>query len=225
MCIRDSILPANQARVIFKSHFYFESILEKYGKRNKDWRAAGERTRGRQTPKVPCSIKDYGLGTFPSEQRDTAVGAFLTQLIMIMMVLAFAATVGRSHPGAMLHTVTEMSSALDSHPRIDRSESPPWNNGARRRPNCSSRRVVGRCMGDFRGLRTVSYTHLDVYKRQATFLTWLTASWMLPIGIATEQVAVTAISGAFAALAIGLLVVNFTGPLSVRGKGLSLIHI
>ena len=54
---------------------------------------------------------------------------------------------------------------------------------------------------------------------RATFLTWLTASWMLPIGIATEQVAVTAISGAFAALAIGLLVVNFTGPLSVRGKG------
>ena len=54
---------------------------------------------------------------------------------------------------------------------------------------------------------------------RATFLFWLAASWMLPIGIATEQVAVTAISGAFAALAIALLVVNFTGALSVRGKG------
>ena len=54
---------------------------------------------------------------------------------------------------------------------------------------------------------------------RATFLTWLAASWMLPFGIATEQVTVTAISGMFAALAIGLLVVNFTGPLSVRGKG------
>jgi hypothetical protein len=54
---------------------------------------------------------------------------------------------------------------------------------------------------------------------RATFLTWLAASWMLPSGIATEQVTVTAISGMFAALAIGLLVANFTGPLSVRGKG------
>ncbi|HEY5320146.1 MAG TPA: hypothetical protein VIJ76_04635, partial [Galbitalea sp.] len=54
---------------------------------------------------------------------------------------------------------------------------------------------------------------------RATFLSWLAASWMLPVGIATEQVAVAAISGAFAALAITLLVVNFIGPLSVRGKG------
>ena len=54
---------------------------------------------------------------------------------------------------------------------------------------------------------------------RATFLTWLAASWMLPLGIATDQVTVTAISGALAALAIALLVVNFIGPLSVRGKG------
>jgi Mn2+/Fe2+ NRAMP family transporter len=31
---------------------------------------------------------------------------------MIAVVLAFAATVGRAHPGVTLHTVTEMSSAL-----------------------------------------------------------------------------------------------------------------
>jgi len=48
----------------------------------------------------------------PSERRDTAVGAGLTQLIMISVVLVFAATVGRSHLGVTLHTVTDMSSAL-----------------------------------------------------------------------------------------------------------------
>jgi Mn2+/Fe2+ NRAMP family transporter len=53
-------------------------------------------------------------GNIPSERRDTAIGAVLTQLIMIMMVVTFAATVGLSHPGATLRTVTEMSSAL--HP-------------------------------------------------------------------------------------------------------------
>jgi Mn2+/Fe2+ NRAMP family transporter len=56
----------------------------------------------------PCDI--------PSERRDTAFGAVLTQLIMIMMVLAFATTVGRSHPGIALHTVSDMSAAL--HPFI-----------------------------------------------------------------------------------------------------------
>jgi Mn2+/Fe2+ NRAMP family transporter len=48
----------------------------------------------------------------PSERRDTAVGAGLTQLIMISVVLVFAATVGRSHLGVTLRSVTEMSSAL-----------------------------------------------------------------------------------------------------------------
>jgi Mn2+/Fe2+ NRAMP family transporter len=48
-----------------------------------------------------------------SERRDTAVGAVLTQLIMVAVVVVFAATVGRSHSGAALHTVTDMSSALD----------------------------------------------------------------------------------------------------------------
>ncbi len=60
------------------------------------------------------SVLDKGLkpGNIPSERRDTAVGAGLTQLIMIAVVLTFAATVGRSHLGVKLHTVTEMSSAL-----------------------------------------------------------------------------------------------------------------
>jgi Mn2+/Fe2+ NRAMP family transporter len=47
-----------------------------------------------------------------SERRDTAVGAVLTQLIMIVVVLTFAATVGLHHPGAALNTVGDMSSAL-----------------------------------------------------------------------------------------------------------------
>jgi Mn2+/Fe2+ NRAMP family transporter len=46
------------------------------------------------------------------ERQDTAVGAVLTQLIMIMMVLALAATVGATHPGVALNTVGEISSAL-----------------------------------------------------------------------------------------------------------------
>ncbi|MDA8073373.1 MAG: hypothetical protein M0Z40_15145 [Actinomycetota bacterium] len=54
---------------------------------------------------------------------------------------------------------------------------------------------------------------------RATFVTWLAASWMLPIGIATEQLGVTAASGALAGVAIVLLVADLTAPLSARGKG------
>ncbi len=48
-----------------------------------------------------------------SERRDTAVGAVLTQAIMIAMVLAFAATVGISGRGAALNTVGQLSAALE----------------------------------------------------------------------------------------------------------------
>lgn len=60
------------------------------------------------------AVLDKGLQPLdiPSERRDTAVGAVLTQAIMIGVVLTFAATVGRSHLGTTLHTVTDMSSAL-----------------------------------------------------------------------------------------------------------------
>ena len=54
---------------------------------------------------------------------------------------------------------------------------------------------------------------------RATFVTWLAASWLLPIGIATEQIGITAASGALAGVGIILLVVNLTQPLSVKGKG------
>jgi Mn2+/Fe2+ NRAMP family transporter len=47
-----------------------------------------------------------------AERRDTAVGAVLTQAIMLVMVVTFAATVGRSHLGAALDTVGQLSDAL-----------------------------------------------------------------------------------------------------------------
>ena len=54
---------------------------------------------------------------------------------------------------------------------------------------------------------------------RATFLAWFGASWLLPLGVGTEQVAVTALSGALAGVAVVLLAVNLAGPLAVRGKG------
>ncbi len=59
----------------------------------------------------------------------------------------------------------------------------------------------------------------------ATFVTWLAASWMLPTGIATEQLGVTAASGALAGVAIVLLAVNLSAPLSARGKGAPVIAL
>ncbi len=60
------------------------------------------------------AVIDKGLRTVDirSERRDTAIGALLTQLIRITMVLVFAATAGRAHPGTALNTVGEMSKAL-----------------------------------------------------------------------------------------------------------------
>jgi len=60
------------------------------------------------------AVIDKGLAAhhIRSERRDTALGALLTQAIMIVMVLAFAATVGLAHPGATLDTVGQLSAAL-----------------------------------------------------------------------------------------------------------------
>ena len=60
------------------------------------------------------AVIDKGLSRrhIRSERRDTAVGAALTQALMIVMVLTFAATVGLTHPGAALDTVGQLSSAL-----------------------------------------------------------------------------------------------------------------
>jgi Mn2+/Fe2+ NRAMP family transporter len=47
-----------------------------------------------------------------SERRVTAAGAFLTQVVMIAVVVLLGATVGRAHPGTTLNTVGDISSAL-----------------------------------------------------------------------------------------------------------------
>jgi Mn2+/Fe2+ NRAMP family transporter len=47
-----------------------------------------------------------------AERQDTAVGAVITQLVMVMMVVAFAATLGSGHRGAGLADVGQIASVL-----------------------------------------------------------------------------------------------------------------
>lgn len=54
---------------------------------------------------------------------------------------------------------------------------------------------------------------------RVTFLTWLLATWLLPLGIATGHEGVVEAGGGLAGVAIALLVINLSGPLGVRGKG------
>lgn len=61
------------------------------------------------------AVIDKGLGAGSSlrgERRATAVGALLTQVVMIAVVVLLGTTVGRSHPGTALNSVGEISSAL-----------------------------------------------------------------------------------------------------------------
>ena len=60
------------------------------------------------------AVIDKGLSHahIRAERRDTAFGAVLTQVIMIVMVLAFAATVGLAGHGEALNTVGQLSAAL-----------------------------------------------------------------------------------------------------------------
>ena len=54
---------------------------------------------------------------------------------------------------------------------------------------------------------------------RATFVSWLAAAWLLPLGVAEEQGGVLEVGGAFAAVAVGLAVANLSAPLAARGKG------
>ncbi len=47
-----------------------------------------------------------------AERWDTAIGAVVTQGVMVAVVIAFAATVGAAHPGEVLNTVGQLSGAL-----------------------------------------------------------------------------------------------------------------
>jgi Mn2+/Fe2+ NRAMP family transporter len=56
--------------------------------------------------------KQLTVSTIRRARQDTAFGAVLTQAIMIMVVVALAATVGRTHPDATLNTVGQIADAL-----------------------------------------------------------------------------------------------------------------
>jgi Mn2+/Fe2+ NRAMP family transporter len=60
------------------------------------------------------AVLDKGLRhvSMRGERRATAVGAFVTQVVMIAVVVIVATTVGRTHPGASLDTVGSISAAL-----------------------------------------------------------------------------------------------------------------
>ncbi len=59
----------------------------------------------------------------------------------------------------------------------------------------------------------------------ATFLSWLGAAWLLPIGFATEKEAIVEAGGGLAALAVVLLVVNLSKPLRAPGKGAPVVGL
>ncbi len=56
--------------------------------------------------------KKLGRHEISSSRRDTAFGSVLTQIVMIVTIVTFAATVGIHHPGAALNGVVDMSKAL-----------------------------------------------------------------------------------------------------------------
>ena len=60
------------------------------------------------------AVVDKGLDIedMKASRRDTAFGAVITQLVMIAVLVAVAATIGKFHPGASLGTVQQVSSAL-----------------------------------------------------------------------------------------------------------------
>lgn len=60
------------------------------------------------------AVVDKGLdvGDLKASRRDTAIGAVITQLVMIAVLVATAATIGKYHPGASLGTVQQISNAL-----------------------------------------------------------------------------------------------------------------
>jgi hypothetical protein len=54
-----------------------------------------------------------------------------------------------------------------------------------------------------------------------SFAVWLAASWMLPLGVATEQLGIVITSGILAAAGMALICINLIPALSVKGKGVA----
>jgi Mn2+/Fe2+ NRAMP family transporter len=59
--------------------------------------------------------KGLGVANLRSERRATAVGAGVTQLVMVAVLVALAATVGRSSGGGPLSSVGQIASALSPY--------------------------------------------------------------------------------------------------------------
>lgn len=54
---------------------------------------------------------------------------------------------------------------------------------------------------------------------RATFVSWLFAAWLLPVGFMSLRESVVELGGGFATLAVCLLVFNIAPPLASKGKG------
>ena len=54
---------------------------------------------------------------------------------------------------------------------------------------------------------------------RATFVTWLGAAWLIPLGVGVQQEWLVEAGGGLAGTAVTLLVVNLSAPLAARGKG------
>lgn len=65
----------------------------------------------------------------------------------------------------------------------------------------------------------------SVTAARATFISWLLAAWLLPLGIGTGHPMVVEVGGGLAAIAIALLVANLWIPLSVKGKGTPVVGL
>jgi len=56
--------------------------------------------------------KRLGQGHLGTSRWNTWIGAIVTQLIMVVVVIAMAATVGKTHPGASLNRIQDIAAAL-----------------------------------------------------------------------------------------------------------------
>ncbi|MGH3244869.1 MAG: hypothetical protein ACRDOI_01440 [Trebonia sp.] len=59
----------------------------------------------------------------------------------------------------------------------------------------------------------------SLWLARATFVTWLGAAWLIPVGVGLQREWLVEVGGGLAGTAVTLLVVNLTAPLTVRGKG------
>lgn len=59
----------------------------------------------------------------------------------------------------------------------------------------------------------------SVWLARATFVTWLGAAWLIPIGVGAQREWLVEAGGGLAGTAVTLLAVNLAAPLAARGRG------